>query len=181
MLDIRDLKRRRLQLDLTQTQLAKRAGVSQSLITKIEAGKLDPKLSSVERIEAALQGLERHDERTIADILHRGVINATPNERVPHLIRRMREHGISQVPVLEGNHVAGLVTETSILEAIGAGKDIARLTAGDVMADAPPVLPSTTPIAAVWQLLEHIPLVIVRDRSRILGVVTRADLLGAQL
>ena len=51
MFDISMLKRTRLQLGLTQTAFAKQAGVSQSLVTKIESGKLDPKYSTVIRIE----------------------------------------------------------------------------------------------------------------------------------
>ncbi len=45
-----DLKKRRNELGLTQSDLAKRAGVSQPLIARIESGDVDPRLSTVRKI-----------------------------------------------------------------------------------------------------------------------------------
>ena len=45
---------RRLELGLTQTQVAARMGTSQSAVARVEAGELDVRLSTVERYAAAL-------------------------------------------------------------------------------------------------------------------------------
>lgn len=44
----------RAELHMTQTQLAKRAGITQSHLARIEAGKVDPQLSTLRRIFGAL-------------------------------------------------------------------------------------------------------------------------------
>ena len=61
--DITQLKKIRKQLDLTQHQFAKNSGVSQSMIAKIEAGKLDPTYSYVRKIEDAMSSLTKHKEK----------------------------------------------------------------------------------------------------------------------
>lgn len=48
------VKSRRIKLGLTQTSLSELSGVSQSAISKIEAGRFSPKLSDAERICEAL-------------------------------------------------------------------------------------------------------------------------------
>ncbi|MCD4809259.1 MAG: helix-turn-helix domain-containing protein, partial [Methanosarcinales archaeon] len=45
-----DIKKRRVGLNLTQNELAKLAGVSQPLIARIEAGDVDPRLSTLTKI-----------------------------------------------------------------------------------------------------------------------------------
>lgn len=49
------IKEQRKRLDLTQNQLAKMAGVSQSLVAKIEAGSIDAAYSKVKRIIETLE------------------------------------------------------------------------------------------------------------------------------
>jgi transcriptional regulator with XRE-family HTH domain len=41
-------------LDMTQTELAKKAGVSQSTVAQIESGKKDPSVSTLKKIASAL-------------------------------------------------------------------------------------------------------------------------------
>jgi len=58
-----DLRERRTALDLTQSALAEMAGVSQPLIARIEGGDVDPRLSTLRRIVAALdEARDEHDD-----------------------------------------------------------------------------------------------------------------------
>ena len=45
----------RRRLDLTQTELAKRAKLSQSVIAELESGRHDPTLSTLEKVAAGLE------------------------------------------------------------------------------------------------------------------------------
>ena len=54
VIEIREIKEIRKKLGLTQGQLANMANVSQSLIAKIEAGRLDPTYSNATKIFEAL-------------------------------------------------------------------------------------------------------------------------------
>ena len=68
MFEIDDIVRLRKQLGLTQTELAKLSGVSQSLITKMEAKKVEPSYSKVKVLIETLQKQERSDKRTAKNI-----------------------------------------------------------------------------------------------------------------
>jgi len=52
-IDPKQLKKIRVQLGITQSELAKAAGVSQSLIAKLESGLVDPSFSTMKSISEA--------------------------------------------------------------------------------------------------------------------------------
>ena len=62
--DLGQLKKIRKYIGLTQREFAKIAGISQSMIAKIESGKIDPTYSYVKKIEDALSLLTKeHDKK----------------------------------------------------------------------------------------------------------------------
>lgn len=178
--DLKDIKRLRRHHGLTQAGLAKLAGVSQSLIAKIEAGSLDPTFSRTQKIFAVLESLDQKAELQAKDIMIKKVISCSPSSSVADAVRQMRTHGISQLPVVKDNHVLGLVSENTILEMIAQPKqDIASARITDVMGDAPPIISEHTGLSAITPLLRYFPLVLVRSKERITGVITKADMLHA--
>ena len=68
MLEIDDIVRLRKQLGLTQTELSNLSGISQSLIAKFEAKKIEPAYSKVKILIETLQKQERRDTRTAKNI-----------------------------------------------------------------------------------------------------------------
>ena len=67
--DIKDIKRIRLQIGLTQSKLADKSGVSQSLIAKVESGLIDPGYSSVKKIFDTLDSLQSENTSTAKDLM----------------------------------------------------------------------------------------------------------------
>jgi predicted transcriptional regulator len=58
---VSELEERRVDLGLTQTEVAARMGTSQSAVARLESGEADIRLSTLERYAAALsQELEWH-------------------------------------------------------------------------------------------------------------------------
>jgi transcriptional regulator with XRE-family HTH domain len=51
----RNLRRAREHRDLTQEEVARRSGVHATEVSRIEGGKRDPKVSTVERLAAAVE------------------------------------------------------------------------------------------------------------------------------
>ncbi len=51
----RNLRRARLRLELTQEQVAERSGVHATEVSRIEAGKRDPRVSTVARLAKAVE------------------------------------------------------------------------------------------------------------------------------
>ncbi len=176
--DISQLKKIRRQLGMTQHAFAKQAGISQSMVAKIESEKLDPTYSKVQQIEKALASLAHQEEKKAHTIMTKHVVTVKPDERVPAVIKLMQQRGISQVPVVERKHVLGIISESSIL---GREGNISHLSARDVMTEIPPTVAIEAPLGVLKQLLQFYPCVLVKEREELRGIITKADLLKALL
>ena len=176
MNEIREIGIIRKKLGLTQTELAQKSGVSQSLIAKIESGKLDPTYSKTKKIFETLNLLSQEKSLKARDIMNRKVVSVQPLKKLDSVIRVMRKYGISQLPVMEGNRVAGLVTESLLLKQIMEKGPSG--TVGEVMETAPPIVSEKTDMGAVVGLLRHFPLVLVMEKGTLRGLITKSDILG---
>lgn len=168
--DLTKLKEIRTKLGATQKQFAQIAGVSQSLIAKIEAGRLDPSYSNVVKIEQAIDLLRKKKEKEACEIMTKKTIIAEPNDKIEKIVKMMVKNNISQVPIVEKGNIIGLVTEGSILEKKGK-------TAAECMTEAPPIVAGNAKISIIKTLLEFYPLVIVKEQGKLTGVITKADLI----
>lgn len=175
MHDLNEIKAIRRKLGLTQTELAQKAGVSQSLIAKIESGKMDPTYTRTRKIFETLDLLAKGKSLKARDIMNRKVISVLSSSRLLLAVRKMRKEGISQLPVLEDGRVAGMVTEALLLSRIMEEGPEGRLN--DVMGEAPPTVSGNTDIDAVAGLLRHFPLVLVVEKGKIRGLITKSDIL----
>ena len=170
--DITNLKKIRKQLNITQHEFAKKAGISQSMVAKIESGKLDPTYSYVKKIEQAIELLTKIEEVEAKDIMNKKVISVDKNEKVKSIISLLTKYDISQVPVLDNNTVIGLITESNLLE----NKDINK-KASEIMGESPPIVAKSTKISVIASLLRFYPIVLVKESGKLIGVITKADIL----
>ena len=125
----RHIRQQRVLLDMTQTELAKEAGVSQSLVAKLERGRLNPSYESVRSILEALERHHRVQEPTAAELMHKDPLAATPGERMSDVLARMKQHGISQLPVLDRKRPVGQVSEAVVLQRMEHGLSLDELKA----------------------------------------------------
>ena len=95
------IRRRRAALGMTQAQLAKEAGVSQSLVAKLESGRSDASYSRVRRILDALEAREHATGLKAGDVMSRRLRAIAPHEKASKAVALMRKRGVSQLPVLE--------------------------------------------------------------------------------
>ena len=78
---LEEVAKKRKILGLTQQKLARLAGVSQSLIAKLESQKIDPSYTKVKGIFDALEGLQTETEVRAKEVLHNRIIGIQKKNR----------------------------------------------------------------------------------------------------
>ena len=177
---IEDISRKRRVLGLTQKELADLAGVSQSLIAKLESGKIDSSYTKVKAIFDALKQMEMEKAVHAKEIAHIEVVGIQRDDKVSKAARLMRDHDYSQLPVFDGERVVGGISEKTVLSQILAGKDfslISTLSVGEVMEEAFPQVGEDAPLSLISSILQVYPAVLVSKKGKIVGIITKADLL----
>ncbi len=182
LVDPRQLKRIRLQAGLTQAGLAKAAGVSQSIIAKVEAGATDPTYGTLQAISRALNsGLATKGKRA-ADVMSSPVIGVQGSTKLAECVTVMKKRSISQMPVFEGKKMIGTVTESQIMSLVLAAanpREILEQVAADHALPVYAVVGKDTPIEALFSLLKYMPAVLVGSGEDVEGIITKIDLLSA--
>ena len=169
----------RIRAGLTQAELAERAGVSQSLIARIEIGKVNPRVSTLVRIYQALEEF-MEEELTACEVMSSPVVYVLPSASLLEVARLMWEKGFSQLPVLdeEGSENLGTVFDDDVLRAfIRENARASMLTAADVMSDPLPIVSCSTKVRSVARMLGRgLPAVLVEDEMKIVGIITKSDI-----
>ncbi len=175
-IDPREIRRIRKELGITQEELARKAGVTQAYIAKLEAGRVDPRLSTFNRILQAL--LECKKAKLIArQLMSSPVISVKPYETVETVIKLMNKYNISQIPVITGNKIVGSVTERVLVRKSLEYEDIYDRKVMEVMEEPFPIVTEEEDIEVVKYLLEEHQAVLVQNREgKIIGIITRSDL-----
>ncbi len=177
--DLKEIKYIRKKHGLNQSELAELAGVSQSMIAKIESGNLDPSYTKAQQIFAALRELENKKELKAEQVMKKHLISVKENEKITEVIKIMKQKSISQIPVMDKEKVLGIVTESGILKKIAEDPlKVIRLTVAEVMEDAPPIVTMQTSQQTLFHLLQERNVVLVADKGEIKGIISKSDLLG---
>ncbi|MEW6036159.1 MAG: CBS domain-containing protein [Candidatus Micrarchaeota archaeon] len=179
MYELERIGKMRKQLGLTQKKLAALAGVSQSLIAKIESGKIDPAYSKVMQIFLALEREHSKGKKTSEQIMTPHIASVTPSDHLDRAVKLMRAKDISQLPVLEGGKCVGSISDTLVVDLLADGRSPKDILVRDAMAESYPVLPANSFSDVVTDLLHHYPAVLVEKDGRLAGIITKADLLRA--
>ncbi len=179
MPSLSSIKERRKKLGWTQKELAEKSGVSQSAITKIEKGDMNPSYTLAVKIFKALDEGERekYEGKKAKDLMNTDVIFLSSKDRVKKARELMKEHGISQIPVVDGDKVVGMITENDILEGYekhGAG--VIDLLVEDVMGPPPIAVRKDTRMDAIVELLKQEQALLVVEDDKLEGIITRADI-----
>jgi predicted transcriptional regulator len=175
-----EIGRRRRLLQLSQKQLAKLSGNSQSMIAKIESGRISPSYMKTKAVFDTLESLERRNEVKAKEVSHGKIVGLQSHETVAKGVRVMRETGYSQLPVFSGGQVVGGLTEKTILEKLVSApnpNEVSKESVEKIMDEAFPTVGEETPLSVISALLQYEPAVLVSKRGRTLGIITKADLL----
>lgn len=161
---------RRRKLGFTQTKLAKESGISQSLIAKLERGLINPSYATVQALDATLSQAS-NSGLTAKSFVKRQPIDCKPGDKISTVIELMSKHHFSQIPVVFGGNIVGLITEQEIFTGLREGKKYVK----GVMRSPPPLVAEEASEALIYALLEHTPIILVQDKGKLIGVITKAD------
>ena len=173
-----DLKKMRHELGLTQNNLASRAGVSQPLIARIEAGDVDPRLSTLRKIFNAFDSA-RKERLEVRTIMHTPVIHTSSDHSIEQAARIMEEHGFSQMPVIDKGVPVGSISTDSIVHSMTDQdlKKVSHFPVSEIMDESFPTVSPGTDANSVSRMVEQHPAVLVLEMGKVVGVVTKHDIM----
>jgi cystathionine beta-synthase len=106
------------------------------------------------------------------------LIYLLPDDSLQRAADVFREHGISQLPVMENGQMIGAVQEITIVHAQHRGLDSRTVYLRDVMARPLPQVDAGVLLEELYRLLlSGIAAVAVSRDERLIGLITRADLM----
>jgi predicted transcriptional regulator len=177
---LEEISKRRRVLGLSQKHLARLAGVSQSMIAKIEAGKTEPSYPKTKAIFDTLDRIQREKEPRSRDLLQPNVIGIGEDDPVSKAANIMKDTGVSQLPVFSGRNIVGSIAEKAIMDRIVSGispRELSSVPVSKVMTEAFPQIDEKAPLSLISTLLQYHPAILVMKRGQVAGIITKADLL----
>ena len=171
-------KKRRLYLGLSQLKFSKLANMSQSIINKLENGKIDPTFSTILKIEKTLENQENISNLKARNIMIKNIITISLDSTVFECLTLMRENDFSQLIVMEKEVIKGTIYEKTILDIITKKVDIYSETIKRYLEPSPIIVPidySVSELSFIFQN-KKTKFVVVGDENKILGIITKSDL-----
>jgi cystathionine beta-synthase len=108
------------------------------------------------------------------------LVSVTPDATVGDALDLMNSHGLSQAPVLEDGKSIGSFRDNRVMALLLDNRDLLQSPVTQVM-DAPfPVVNENVDVARAKQYLKTSPAILVEEYGRIVGIVTRHDVLDIQ-
>lgn len=167
-----DLRQRRTDLELTQSELADRADVSQPLIARIEGGDVDPRLSTLRRIVTALEEAEGDIIRAV-DLMNEDVVSVSPDDAVRDAARKMEAEAYSQLAVIQDGIPVGSISQSDLVH---LDEDSRTEPVSEHMAESFPTVSKDATLDEISNLLDHYKAVMITDAGETVGIITEADL-----
>ena len=100
-----------------------------------------------------------------------------PAHTIADAIKIMNENAVTQLPVLDEGKSVGALRESRVLARLLENRDLMTAPVSEVMEAGFPVVEEHVSLSEVSQNLHDSPAVLVEEYKRIIGIITRADVL----
>jgi len=174
---IRDLRK---SLNISQKELGEKLNISQSTISRIEKGMMDPPYSKFKQIFEFLESERIARKRSIThaiDILTPEIIFINPDSTVRDAVELMTKYNISQIPILKANFNYGSITAKKIQNYIADDPVILNLKVTDVKELPFPEVEKNWNVKDISSLLLNYPAVLVKEDKTYIGIITDSNFL----
>ena len=178
--DLREIKELRKRLDISQEDLGKIINVNQSIISRIESGKIDPPYSKIKRLFEFLEHemmIRKKKEKKASEIMSKNPIVISSKSPIKKAVELMNTYNISQLPIIDENSNLGSITSKKIQKVITDNYDLVNAEV-DLIKELPfPEIEKDWDIKDISNLLTNYSAVLVKERGQYIGIITDADLL----
>jgi predicted transcriptional regulator len=181
---IQEIKKKRVTLGISQKRLANAVGTSQSLIAKIESGRVNPSYEAIKKIFEYFDTIELPRPGMARDVEKRDLVWIRKGDKVKDAAEKMRLHGFSQLPIRDDREeiCVGSISERQIIHELMKAQDpksFYEKPVNEIMAEQFPIVDETISVTAVASLLQHSQAVLTARKGKIVGIITPSDLLAA--
>ena len=111
----------------------------------------------------------------------KSLISVSPTDTVAVALEKMDELGLTQIPVLEEGKAVGALRESRVLAKVVRDRDLLSTPVSEVMESSFPTLDVDASSNEVTRRLQTSPAVLVEEYGRIVGIITRHDVLDLKL
>ncbi|WP_049621958.1 pyridoxal-phosphate dependent enzyme [Frateuria defendens] len=127
--------------------------------------------------------IERERHGDLRDLLlrpfaRRDTVVIGPNELLMTAYNRMKLYDVSQLPVMDGDKLVGIIDESDVLMHVHADETRFRDTVSTAMITKLQMLDVHAPIESLLPVFERGHVAIVMDGEQFMGLITRIDLLN---
>ena len=105
------------------------------------------------------------------------LISVRPTDTVGEALGQMDELGLTQIPVLDEGRAVGALRENRVLAKVVRDRDLLNSPVSDVMESSFPTVDIDASSNEVTRRLQTSPAVLVEEYGRIVGIITRHDVL----
>lgn len=104
-----------------------------------------------------------------------------PADKVADALSKMNELGLTQIPVLEETRPVGSLRENRVLAKVVRNRELLESSVSEVMEASFPTVDVDASANEVTRRLQSSPAVLVEEYGRIVGIITRHDVLDLKL
>jgi cystathionine beta-synthase len=108
------------------------------------------------------------------------LVSVSPSSAVSDALQLMNQYGLSQLPVLEAGEAVGSLREGRLMRRLLANPDLRHEPVSQVMEKRLPVVGEDAGLDIAMKHLKESPAILVEEYGRIVGIITRYDVLDAQ-
>jgi cystathionine beta-synthase len=105
------------------------------------------------------------------------LISVSPQTLIGEMLETMEEHGISQLPVIEDGQSVGSIREHHVMSQLLDDRALLLEPVTRVMDHSFPVVNETVDVSRARQYLKEAPALLIEEYGRIIGIITRYDVL----
>ena len=114
----------------------------------------------------------------VADIMKANVKSTSPGDTFANVARLLHDNAISSVVVMDGDRLAGIVTERDLVNLVAEGLDPQTTKVGDRMSTN---LDTVEPRSDIGEAAEHMARLRIRhlpvvDKGKLVGIISIRDL-----